>query len=322
MIAVVVAAPEASLGASFDCHHATSSSEQLICGNSRLSDLDGRLGKLYQERSAALSESGAIRLRDSQRNWLHFVAVVCDVPKEAATKWDNSASCMERRYSERLQDLAKVGVRIGPYVFNRVDAYTSKPAPERDFGSVPGFNFQHVAFPQIDTPVSAGTETWNRRAEKSLPIQTYCAGFGDDEIDYDVKYVNHEVISVLWSMSSYCHGTPHGMYGLRSDNTVIAPTLRPLSERDIFGSTTDLSVGLKQLLEKALHESGWTPPGDQDWKNIVEDMMQSRNWVLTQDGLQINFGDSAGGCYACDPPPITVRWADLKPLQKQGALVP
>ena len=90
--------------ASFDCARAKSASERLICGDARLSDLDGKLGSLYRERLALLSPQGANLLRQSQRSWLAFSNRTCLAVKPRGTWDEDSTSCLRRRYEERMKD--------------------------------------------------------------------------------------------------------------------------------------------------------------------------------------------------------------------------
>jgi uncharacterized protein len=66
-----------SFAASFDCGHAALPREKMICSDPALSDLDSKLGRLYQERRELLSPHGAALLQTSERSWLQYTATVC-----------------------------------------------------------------------------------------------------------------------------------------------------------------------------------------------------------------------------------------------------
>src|ERR1700730_3447299 len=80
--------------ASFDCAKAVTKVEKMICGNARLSELDGNLGLLYKkvvEKSPAPED-----VKERQRSWIQ--------------EWRNSckdSSCLERAYTERISELEK-----------------------------------------------------------------------------------------------------------------------------------------------------------------------------------------------------------------------
>lgn len=78
----------------FDCAKAATKVEKMICGNARLSELDGRLGVLYKkvlEKSPAPEDA-----RERQRSWLQGWRNTC-----------KDAACLERAYTERISELEK-----------------------------------------------------------------------------------------------------------------------------------------------------------------------------------------------------------------------
>jgi len=83
---------------------------------------------------------------------------------------------------------------------------------------------------------------------------------------------------------------------------------------------------LKERLWRKLLESGWHPPENQskdDIKSQVEDeFVHPDEWFFTNEGLSIFFNAYDGGCYACTPKPITLPWADLKPLLSANSVLP
>lgn len=77
---------------SFDCAKAVTKVEKMICGNDKLSELDGSLGLLYKkvlERSPAPED-----VKELQRTWIK--------------EWRNTckdSSCLERAYTVRISEL-------------------------------------------------------------------------------------------------------------------------------------------------------------------------------------------------------------------------
>jgi uncharacterized protein len=312
-------------GASFDCSHAATPREHLICKDAELSELDTQLGNDYRLRRAALSSTGAELLRQSELSWLRYVEMVCAVGVHPEAANPNSAKqCLKERYRERSGQLAKVGETIGPYRFNRVDLYDAQRATESDYGSVPGFYIQHVAYPQIDNPDRPELRAWNEQQQKKVSRSEDCYS-GDVDMDYEVGYANQRLISVRWSDSLYCHGTPHGMFGVTSKNDLISPVLRPILESDVFGMHTEWKSELPKLFWDALLEKGWSPPPDQAdevRKEIGQVVISADRWLFTKQGLEVSFSAYEGGCYACNPGPVTVQWSALKPLLPSNGVVP
>jgi uncharacterized protein len=297
--------PGLVLAASFDCKQAASPREALICQDPALSDLDGRLGRAYRERQAVLTSHGAELLQSSQRSWLHYIATVCplDVSNDAI-KSDgrrDPKKCLADRYRDRLDQLATVGQRLGPFLFTRIDLFAAEPAPDAQTGATPGFYVQHVAYPQIDSPVSPEADIWNRQNLKVLTRSDDCGQGGDDDTDYVVGYANRHMISMAWHDYFYCHGTPHGMFGVRSQNTVLLPKSRALTTDDVFGANDRWTTRLQKLFWDALAKAGWTPVGDPTPSDIEDDFVQPGSWLFTKEGLNVSFSAYEGGCYACIP---------------------
>lgn len=83
----------AASAASFDCNHARSSAEKVVCSNPELSDLDDTLGRYYSGAMAALRENGTC-LREDQQRWLGAKRAPC-----------NGAACLREVYVQRLAEL-------------------------------------------------------------------------------------------------------------------------------------------------------------------------------------------------------------------------
>jgi len=307
--------------ASFDCAHSASAREKAICGDRALSALDGKLGRLYRERAALLSPQGSKLLQESERSWLRFVGTVCSSDGPENKPWLSMRSCLTRQYNNRIRQIQQVG-QIGPFFFNRVDLYAAEPAQD-DYGSASGFYIQHAGYPQIDNANSPELRAWNQDNARRPEKDGDC-GPGDYDTDYEVGYANARFISVEWKDSTYCHGTPHGFGGVKSNNTVLSPQLRALEPQDIFGSGENWASPLKEYFWAVLTQTGWHPPDNQpDIKRQVEgDFVQPDRWLFTKDGLQVAFDSYEGGCNACTPQPVTVPWSTLKPLLSGSSVVP
>jgi uncharacterized protein len=82
------------LAASFDCAKAQSKVEKLICGNPAISELDGRLGKVYQGVLEKVKPEEKQALANEQKHWLSQARNVC--AKE---------TCLKHAYWSRLAAL-------------------------------------------------------------------------------------------------------------------------------------------------------------------------------------------------------------------------
>jgi uncharacterized protein len=316
-----------AIAASFDCTHAASPQEKLICGDPILFELDERLGRTYQERREALSPQGAELLHSSQRSWLRYVATVCAAAVPNDDRRDNPKDCLQSRYKERLKQLGDVGQRLGAFVFNRIDIFFAQAVPS-DIWPGPYDNFyyvRHVAYPQIDYPSSAQAQAWNKQAMRDLSRNDDCADGDDDDTDYEL-YANERVISLRWDVSYYCHGAANGSDHFEIQNDVIAPTFRALTAEDVFGVSQDWVENLRQLFRQKFDNSAWaSPPGERTesiWDTIQDMIIQPQNWQFTAEGLKVSFSPDDFFCRLCAPAPVTVPWSEMKPLLSKEALVP
>lgn len=317
-----------TLAASFSCVHTTSPRERVICRDPILSNLDGQLGRAYQARKAVLSPHGADMLQGSERNWLHFIATICPIDLPAnADEWRKPQNCLEGEYRERLSELARVGQRFGPFLFNRIDLYAAERAPDSRSVSAPSYYTTHIAYPQIDSPHTPQETAWNSQSTQSLSANGVCSAGDpcDYDKDYEIGYANERVISTEWIDWFYYHGTPHGQWNAEMQNVELRPTLRALTAQDVFGPTDDWQKKLQELYWSALHKSGWSPPGYMAATirhHIDGIVLRPDHWMFNAAGLELAFSAYEGGCYVCNPRDVVVPWTDLKPLLSRASPLP
>lgn len=304
--------------ASFDCKMAKTPTEKAICGSPRLSALDEKLARDYERALHALSPAGATQLKASQRSWLRFATQVC-VPRKKTPDGDPPASCLEAEFKRRLEQLAQAGVRLGPYVFNRVDFYSSASTPGEG-GTYPDFVVQHAGFPQIDSPANAATAAWNAAMRLDDPGPVSGRDSPDDEIedddtDYTFGCADSRFVSVQVDRSEYQHGTAHGGYDHQVTNLLLAPAARKMAATDVFAAKAPWKTRLPALFWKAYIQDADANKDMPSIKEAIESVaVDPDRWLLTPDGLQVSFNAYEAGCYACNPGPITVAWIDLKPM--------
>lgn len=315
--------PAAASAASFDCTRTKLPREQLICSDSELSKLDEQLGRAYEERRALLSPRGAELLHRSEVSWLRFVATACPLAVFTNTDdTDRAKGCLVGKYRERLNQLSKVGQRVGPWRFNRLDFYAALPAPDST-GNTAGFYVEHIAYPQIDNADSPQVNVWNKTVEKSLSQGNDGEDESDTDTDYEIGEANEHIISVQWTASEYDHGAAHGGFTVDTQNMILFPNVRPLTAADLFGTDKHWAQTVQDVFWHALLANGWSPPDNQADSikdQIVGEVIRPDKWLITKDGLQVSFSAYEGGCYACNPGPVTASWADLKPVLSSTAI--
>lgn len=310
LLGCLLLAPASTKAASFDCARATLAREKTICAIPELSALDDRLGQLYAERKARLSAKGKDMLATSQKSWLRFVSVICTATERTAALGEfwTPAKCLKSAYESRLEELEQVGVTLGPFMFTRIDAYKASPADDTT-GSFPGSVTVHAAYPRIDAPDTPITRAWNAR-------MVVTPASGDDDCDIDTDYhLNHaspRLISVTKSNFMYCHGAPHGYGGSAVLNIVLGSPLRDVTADDLL--RPGWQAHLDDLAWRELQAQGWEPQ-DQTAKAAILDAVKTPSrWVFTPEGLSVSFNPYEGGCYICQPAPITLRWDALAPV--------
>ncbi|MGH6986909.1 MAG: hypothetical protein ACRED9_08765 [Caulobacteraceae bacterium] len=270
---------------------------------------------------AMLSPAGAMMLKQSQMNWLSFIATVC--PAQPITKWGGSPSeCLKRNFEERLTELAMVGQRLGPFRFNRLDFFARRPDHDAT-GATSGFYTNHVGYPQIDDPTIPAARAWNTKMVRPLDLGGDCDGpDNDSDDDYVLGYANRNLISVRIEHSFYCHGTPHGLFGFTAANILYSQDGRALTASDVFGPGRGWVAPLQRLLMTAIAEKGWRAPNEQAQEGVEEEVVSPDHWLFSKEGLQVAFGAYEGGCYACNPGEPTVNWSALEPQLSPNAAVP
>ena len=317
--ALVAAASTGAHAASFDCKAAKSSTEKAICGSPKLSALDERLAQDYERALHALSPAGAAQLKASQRSWLRYATTVC-APGKRPGHGESTAECLETEFGHRLDQLAQAGIRVGPYVFNRVDYYAAARTHDDDGGAHGGFVTDHVAFAQIDAPVTAAATAWNAAQRKDDPGPIILSNepddvAEDDDTDYTLGCASDRFVSLQVDGSEFQHGTAHGTYSHEAHDMLLVPALRKMTASDLFAANAPWKTRLPTLFWNVYAHD---PEAAKDVESIEQAIKASAAnpdaWLLTPAGLQISFDAYEAGCYACNPGPITVPWASLKPM--------
>ena len=329
-ILLIATVPSAAEAASFDCTHAEHGQEKLICTNPELSQLDSTLERTYRADRARLSAEGRVELQQLERAWLRHVRTYC-----SADAKEQQADCLISAYKARVKSLEHAAVKMGPFVFRRVDMLRAEETPH---------TMTAVSYPQIDQPITATTTTWNRliasdfaafAAPNSSPI---CEGnAGEFNIDYRMMMATDRLISVTFSEWMACNGAAHGYGNSWSSTMLLTPTVRPLKLDDILDPSKPWQAFLTNwTIDYIRHHIvdgyfGGTPmcrsghgvdcPVDEDAINAIatETQYDSIEWSMTKTGLVI---DHQPGHYALGVHSIETPWTDLAPYLRADAPVP
>lgn len=144
-------------GASFDCRHAATPVERLVCGSPVLSGLDDQVAAAFRHRREALGPpDGAVLLQD-QRRWAQARGEACQIPGKgeiAESRLGPAATCLESRYRARLAELSPPAPPA-----TAADKPDGKPAaPTPPLGAAPAAILKSAPTPTPSaTPVRAAS---------------------------------------------------------------------------------------------------------------------------------------------------------------------
>lgn len=305
----------ASMGkaASFNCSKAHAPVERAVCADRQLSDADTLLAQRYSKAMSQLSDAGQRIVQDGQRQWLRYVRDLCT--GRAKAKASAVASCLKDAYDDRLKDLTLAAVRIGPYLFSRIDFYEAANPDEEGVLSK-----GKIATPRIDSPLTPVAMEWNKVMARLHASRSHSAGCdgpsGDYADDYTIEGVTRTTISVVMSDSMYCHGTPHGYGGSKSIVYVTEPALHLLAASDLFRSDTNWTEFLVQRSVLKIREDSAAP--GLDLPAIANVVRQPQSWALANEGLVITIGMLEVGA-GPGVAKVAVSWSELQPFLTAAA---
>lgn len=145
-----------------DCPYPPTPRERIICSARSLAAAQVKLDGLYAAGLTRLSKEGGKLLRDNQRDWLRFRAKACPVTTSADEQAKaRTGYCLVGLYNGRIRDLEQVAVRVGPFLFSRVDRYSVTRLPLKASEYESGLAIHHVSYPRVDQPVTEVTSGWN-----------------------------------------------------------------------------------------------------------------------------------------------------------------
>ena len=324
--------------ASFNCAKATTPPEKAICASPELSAADARMTAAYRKLLAAAPPDIKPEIRDGQRTWLQGTASKC---KDAGTQL---TSCLLNSLAARTKALQGMVLHAAGVTF--VWRSISLSVPDSGGGSMsaddekkPGFGTLNASWPQAlsTTPEWAA---WNnaieaaaRRiasqdptasAEKWLPEW---AADNDADITSIIGVVGTKLITASVT-GSWWRGA-HPSESSISLNWLLSEK-RELRPDDVFVNGSGWDATLQQRCDQALHHQldaqtgqdyqAYAAPGEMP-KTLHKIVSDPRNWNLDSKGLTIVFQEYAVAPRTAHPDPVTVPWADLKPLMRPDFVI-
>ena len=308
-------APRPTRGEGVDCGAGRSAVEKAVCADPALSKLEQELSRRQDAASRQLSGDGQRLLQEGQGRWRRWVEEVCFGLRNRA----GGAGCVEPLYRRRLQDLDAAAVRVGPFLFTRVDYFYALPDAERE---TPAHG--QTSYPHIDAATSEAAKAWNALAAPTTRAgsEGYCDGPGEGDLGFRVVSAAEAAISVEASEEAYCHGAPHGHGAAVGRTYLLAPSVRPLEARDLFAASTSWQAFLTKRCFDALNRKASGALTEADRSRVKRVVTEPRAWTLAREGLAVSMSAGSVQGYAQGSAVVTIAWADLRPYLEPGAPVP
>ncbi len=306
-------APSAVTAASFDCNIAKTRFEKTVCADPKLSAQDSAVAQRYHAALPLLSEPGRMILRRGQDQWLEVVKVLCLGHKRN----ESPTSCLRRQYTDRFEDLRSASMSVDPFMFSRIDHYTSI-GKETNTGMPLE---QHTGLPRIDYPVSTLARQWNAAIVRAAATARANRCFGDpgdasDQfVSFTVMSATPDFINVEMQHLEQCHG------GAISEDTNnisywLKPTLHRLKAEDVFKPGSGWETFLRDRASRALN----VDPFFAD--RVSKDVRDPTAWSFTKEGLLITFDPGEADALESGIVKLTVPWTDLHRFLAPGAPIP
>lgn len=333
LLLLVLGLTVSTFAQSFDCKLAQSPREKAVCADTRLTALDAEIAANYKSLRAQLSPASATLVQSDQREWLHWVDLVC--PAHGKGVAANQTQCLTQQYFTRAHDLAKDKITpLGSTVIFPRAHFLFKPGNGATTNPIsPGFGYGSLRWPQVDKPNAAQT-TFNNTAKTkaaSLAIgfsntpnatfDTAVDASGSIDAYFTIDAANNRLINVTFTDGAYPWGAAHPTAG-RTSFLWWLDRNRQLTPNDILWEDSGWQQSLVPLVIASLQSNAnikntlWK--GDQLTKAVTSAVPDPTNWTVTSSGLSITFGQYAVGPYFIGMPQAHLTWAQLKPYLAHG----
>jgi len=93
-----------------DCHRPNEPVENLLCADADLAKVDGRMGRLYQQKMQQLAAADRNSLRQQQRDWIRIRDATCNIPMSGSLSADDLAPtkpCILKLTQQRAIELER-----------------------------------------------------------------------------------------------------------------------------------------------------------------------------------------------------------------------
>lgn len=273
-----------------------------------------KLDALLDEQLKKLSPKGADTFKGKQEHWRINLTKACNAALEAERK-----ACQLDEVKRREYSLKNMIIQAGGRTFVREEYSYEIPVADDPravlYKTVYADDNVHKYFswPQIDgNPLTKAEEEWNELVKSQTRADVElgdCEGrFSNQDVSFEFGYTSDNFISIVYTKNWQCPGGSSGWPSQEVKNYILAPHPREMSVADIFDLSSDWSPKLAPLTDNELEKKNGGPQIEEAERMLA----QGENWLLTPDGIDLNFryvNGHAGGVYHA-----TIPWEAIKPF--------
>jgi uncharacterized protein len=306
---------EATIAAALDPCSASNAAARTVCGNQKLSALDGQIRQALVAEAAEVSSAGAQTLVQGQQRWLQVQRLACGIVDPDARPDAKQTQCLEARLRERAAEAAQSVEQIGGYTFQRMEivsaqAVTAQAADaSRLEENAPAAIVRDIRFPRIDNASTPQAARFNQLVAQQPQFRL--EEMTEEQVDYSIAYAGPELISVRFDTYDNTMGAAHPNSGMKAV-TVVMTTGQPLTAADVFrrgsGWEAFLTGRATDALTRQFREYDFAPPQ----ADVRDAVTKPHLWLVKEEGLVLLFPPySFGGPYALGGAEVTIPWRDL-----------
>jgi uncharacterized protein YecT (DUF1311 family) len=315
-------------GPGFDCSHARTTGERLICGDAALSKSDAKLNAAYRVLEKSESPESFAMFRASQRAWIAYVMKICGanvpMPQDLGDR-NPIVECLNGEYGDQadLLDGLKVD-KAGALAIEPRMRFHTRANPDTEESDVyPWMNGGALAA-AFNAFIARALELDRWRMDDKTLFR-----YGDDVNDqklharrvYSVDRFDDRVVALAIDTSDFVGGHDEEHYPT-SFNWNMAKA-RPISLDDVFAA----GEGWKKFaldycrkdLAKRTKDDGM--PADLEDSELPKQVADGANWSWGKDKASVTFWIFMLSGMPSENYPVDIPYKLLKPYMKPDAPV-
>jgi uncharacterized protein YecT (DUF1311 family) len=307
--------------ASFDCasKDIVRDIDQFICSDHEISNLDEKMGRLYQETYKKLSSTNRVTFLNNQREWLNYWPGAClrGVDSKETLQSQQANACVKDEYERRIEEL-KLTQNHQSWIIFQVSRYSLTKAKKDQVPKDIRFLQHQLRFPQIETQGLDGQSQqtavkingWITQAirKRGLKLRTSLNEDTMDSLMWARLQDPSPDIQTLHTIYYFNAFGTHGNSEFSNFHYMIS------KDRDL--RTDDLMQGKWQefLAQKTYTQLKQNIPDnlfiDSD-KALYLSIQRIENWAFYKEGLEIIFSPYEVAQYVAGSPSVMIPWAEL-----------